>query len=43
MFAVMAEGTPQALAFYRRRGFRPDGAGKTVTEWEGLGTIRLVR
>ena len=43
MFAVLAEGTPQALAFYRRRGFRPDEAGKTVTEWEGRGTIRLVR
>jgi len=34
---------PPALAFYRRRGFQPDGAGRTVTEWEGLGTIRLVR
>ena len=39
----VAEGNARALAFYRRQGFQPDGTRKTVTEWEGLVTIRMVR
>ena len=34
----------QALAFYRKQGFRPDGGRNTLPpEWEALPEFRLVR
>jgi len=39
----VAEGNARAIAFYRRQGFRPDGASKRIVEWEGLAVIRMVR
>jgi GNAT superfamily N-acetyltransferase len=38
-----AEDNPRALAFYRRNGFTPDGTRKTITEWENMAAIRMVR
>ena len=38
-----AEDNPRANAFYRRNGFRPDGARKVEDAWEGLVAIRMVR
>jgi ribosomal protein S18 acetylase RimI-like enzyme len=42
-FLWVAEGNPRAIAFYRRNGFRPDGARKVAPEWENLAEIRMVR
>lgn len=39
----VAEDNPRAHAFYRRNGFRADGARKVEHEWEGLVAVRLVR
>jgi GNAT superfamily N-acetyltransferase len=39
----MAKDNPRAFTFYRRNGFRPDGATKTDAHWENLEEIRLVR
>lgn len=38
------EDNPRAQAFYRKHGFRPDGARKLLPpEWEELPEIRMVR
>jgi GNAT superfamily N-acetyltransferase len=38
------EDNPRAQAFYRKHGFRPDGARKLLPpEWESLPEIRMVR
>jgi ribosomal protein S18 acetylase RimI-like enzyme len=39
----VAEANARAIAFYRRQGFRPDGARKRIEEWEGLPIIRMLR
>jgi GNAT superfamily N-acetyltransferase len=39
----VAEDNPRAHAFYRRNGFRPDGALASLQHMEGLTEIRLVR
>lgn len=38
------EGNERAIAFYRKLGFRPDGASEQLSErWNGLHEIRMVR
>jgi len=39
----VAEANARAIGFYRRQGFRPDGARKRIEEWEGLPIIRMLR
>lgn len=39
----VAEDNPRAHAFYRRNGFRPDGARQLIEPWENLPAVRLVR
>lgn len=39
----VAEDNPRAHAFYRRNGFRLDGARAVRDEWEGLVEVRMVR
>ncbi len=39
----VAAQNEQAIAFYRRFGFQPDGAEEVIAEWENLKTIRMVR
>lgn len=43
-FLWVLEDNPRAIAFYRRNGFRQDGARKLLPEsWSSLPEIRLVR
>jgi len=39
----VAEGNARAIGFYRRQGFRADGARKQIEQWEGLTVIRMLR
>ena len=39
----VAANNHQALDFYRRFGFEPDGAEDRIPDWENLPIIRLVR
>lgn len=39
----VAAANGRAIGFYRRQGFRPDGARKRIEEWEGLPIIRMLR
>lgn len=39
----VARDNPRAYAFYRRNGFRPDGAEQVMPEAEGFVEVRLVR
>jgi len=39
----VAAANARAIGFYRRQGFRPDGAHKRIEEWEGLPIIRMLR
>jgi GNAT superfamily N-acetyltransferase len=39
----VAEANGRAISFYRRQGFRPDGASRRIEEWEGLPVIRMLR
>ena len=39
----VAAANERAIGFYRRQGFRPDGARKRIEDWEGLPVIRMLR
>jgi ribosomal protein S18 acetylase RimI-like enzyme len=39
----VAAGNAEAIGFYERLGFAPDGAEDRVAEWEDLHEIRMIR
>jgi GNAT superfamily N-acetyltransferase len=42
-FLWVAEDNPRAHSFYRRNGFRPDGARMVEPDFEDMAEVRLVR
>lgn len=42
-FLWVAQGNARAQAFYRRHGFRADGAARTEAAWGDITVLRMVR